>query len=34
MRRRCDWRGKTVGHFTGKVRQKAHDVIQITDQGR
>ena len=27
-------RAETVGHFTGRVWEKAHDVIQITDQGR
>jgi hypothetical protein len=31
MRLRRDWRGETVGHFTGGVWEKAHDVIQITD---
>ena len=24
-------RAETVGHFTGRVWEKAHDVIQITD---
>jgi hypothetical protein len=34
MRLTSDRRGETVGHFTGRVWEKAHDVIQITDQGR